>query len=252
MRDHPLATSPPEPDGRPHPDVGVLPAGPRPTDPVEAVAEGHLVARRETQVADLVADRAPEREEPRRQTLAKCLGSLVSQRRGEVKREDVRCVVGHDPVDVLGVDRSHSVFDDPADLGLRRASAVSRHHFALPWSRRSGSGRGALPHGMVERGAPDRHAGSRRARPIAARLTRARGRHGPVAIERHVPESDPRRRGVALTLFCAGPHEPVATSVTVQAAGPRPAACPRPRATGRRLAGAPSAPRGDAPATRRG
>ena len=45
MRDPPLAIYFAIANGRAHPDIGFLAACPLPTDPVEAVAEGHIIAR---------------------------------------------------------------------------------------------------------------------------------------------------------------------------------------------------------------
>ena len=64
MGDHPLAADLAEANGRTYPDVAFLSAGPRSSDPVEAVTKGHVAARSDAQVANLVANRTLERGEP--------------------------------------------------------------------------------------------------------------------------------------------------------------------------------------------
>ncbi len=51
MGDHPLAADLAEANGRTYPDVAFLSAGPRSSDPVEAVTKGHVAARSDAQVA---------------------------------------------------------------------------------------------------------------------------------------------------------------------------------------------------------
>ena len=60
MRDHLLVVDLTEANGHAHPDIGFLPVCPSSTDPVEAVAEGHAIARSDAQVANFVADRTLE------------------------------------------------------------------------------------------------------------------------------------------------------------------------------------------------
>ena len=69
MRDHPLAVNLAAANGSSHPDVCVLAVGPHSADPVEAAAEGYVIARSDVEVADLVANRASERGEPLLQAL---------------------------------------------------------------------------------------------------------------------------------------------------------------------------------------
>ena len=56
MRDHPLAVDLTEANRHAHPDISLLPVCARSTDPVEAVTEGHAIARSYAQVANFVAD----------------------------------------------------------------------------------------------------------------------------------------------------------------------------------------------------
>jgi hypothetical protein len=69
MNDQPFAVDHPQADGRAHPDVRFLAARPLPADPVQAAAEGEVIARRDAEVADLVADWAPKRGGPRLEAL---------------------------------------------------------------------------------------------------------------------------------------------------------------------------------------
>src|SRR6266511_2867348 len=73
MNDQPFAVDLAQADGRAHPDVCFLAVRPRPADPIQAAAEGDVVARRDAEVADLVADCTPECGEPRLQALLKRL-----------------------------------------------------------------------------------------------------------------------------------------------------------------------------------
>src|SRR5215472_18275746 len=75
MGDHPLAVDLAVANGCAHPGLGFFPICPLSADPVEAVGEGHVIARREAQVANLVANRPPERGEPFRPVLSVCIGS---------------------------------------------------------------------------------------------------------------------------------------------------------------------------------
>ena len=64
MSDHPRAVNLAVTCGRTHPHHKFPSIGRRSTVSVQAVAEGHVIARRNTEVADLVADGALERREP--------------------------------------------------------------------------------------------------------------------------------------------------------------------------------------------
>jgi hypothetical protein len=64
MRDHPLAINLAVANGRAHQHIDFPSVGLRSAEPVEAVGEGHVIARRDAQVANLVANRALERREP--------------------------------------------------------------------------------------------------------------------------------------------------------------------------------------------
>src|SRR6266536_2840499 len=64
MRDHPLAVSLAIAKGRTPPHIEVLTVRPRCTDPVEAVAERHVISHSDAQVSHLVVDGALERSEP--------------------------------------------------------------------------------------------------------------------------------------------------------------------------------------------
>jgi hypothetical protein len=61
VHDHPLIVNPAVANGRAHPDIGLLPVRPRSTDPVEAMGERRVIARRDFQVANLEANRTSER-----------------------------------------------------------------------------------------------------------------------------------------------------------------------------------------------
>jgi len=56
MRDHPRALNLAVANGRPHPHIDLPSVSPRSANPVEVMAEGHVIARGDAQVANLVAD----------------------------------------------------------------------------------------------------------------------------------------------------------------------------------------------------
>jgi hypothetical protein len=61
MRDHPLPVNLAEVNGRTPPNIGLLPVCPGSADPVKTVAESHVIARSDAQVANVVANRTLER-----------------------------------------------------------------------------------------------------------------------------------------------------------------------------------------------
>src|SRR5690242_6563517 len=64
MRDQPLAVNLAAANGRAHPHIDSPSVRLRAAEPVEAMAEGHIIARRDAQVANLAANRALERRNP--------------------------------------------------------------------------------------------------------------------------------------------------------------------------------------------
>ena len=132
VRDLPPAVDPAEPNGRAHPDIGFLAVRSGPADPVQAAAEGHVLAGGDAQVVDLVADRAAERGKPGLQALPERIRARRLQWRGEIERHDICREVGHDRVDVLGANRLRPSINKPADPGLITCSAASCCHCLIP------------------------------------------------------------------------------------------------------------------------
>ena len=61
MSDHPLAVDLAVANGRAYPDISFFPIRSLSADAVEAVGKGDVIGRRDAQVANLIANRAPER-----------------------------------------------------------------------------------------------------------------------------------------------------------------------------------------------
>lgn len=103
MCDRPLAVDFAEAEGLAKPQVNFLSAYRRRRHPVEAVAEGHVIARREVQVVNFVANRALKRREPLLQALLveRIVPRLLKGRRkGEF--DAVRRILRHHAIGVLG------------------------------------------------------------------------------------------------------------------------------------------------------
>jgi hypothetical protein len=103
MGDQPVAADLAKADGRAHPDIGVFSACSRSSDSIETAAEGHVIACRNVQVANLVTNnRVSEGGEPIRPVLSIRDGAVIPQRGWDVEHHDVLRVIGHEPIDVLG------------------------------------------------------------------------------------------------------------------------------------------------------
>src|SRR5262245_47310566 len=87
-----------------HPDIGLFVVGPCSSNSIEAVAEDHVITRSHAQVANLVPDRTSKSWKPCFPVLSIRICSPILERWREVECYDVRCVVGHDCVDVLGAE----------------------------------------------------------------------------------------------------------------------------------------------------
>src|SRR3546814_13183975 len=88
------------------PDVRFLPVRPGPADPVEAVAEDHVVARRDAQIADFKTDGPAEGGEPRLQYgLVERARPRGPQRRRQLEHHDVGRVAGQGAGGVLDAER---------------------------------------------------------------------------------------------------------------------------------------------------
>src|SRR5215213_10165108 len=104
MLDQPLAVNLAEADGRAHPHVDFIAVGHRAADPVEIMAEGHAVARLDSQVANLVADWALIPGEPLPGAFSYLLCSDILQRVQGVERQNIRRMVCHQLIAVSVVD----------------------------------------------------------------------------------------------------------------------------------------------------
>src|SRR6059036_2800019 len=65
VHDQPLAVDLSEASGPPQPEISLLPSVQGSADPVEAVAEGYILAHRDAEVVNVIADRTLERREDR-------------------------------------------------------------------------------------------------------------------------------------------------------------------------------------------
>src|SRR5262245_32420059 len=92
-----------------HPDIGFFVIGPCSSNSIKAMAEGYGITRSDVQVTNLVADRTSERREPHFPIFSILICSPIVERGREVEDHDVRCVLGHDSVDVLGADGLHPI-----------------------------------------------------------------------------------------------------------------------------------------------
>jgi len=77
--------------------------------PVKAVSEGHVIARRDGQVSNFIADRTLERREYLFPNFPECICSHVAQRGHDVKRHDLRRVERYDAFDVLVMKLSDAI-----------------------------------------------------------------------------------------------------------------------------------------------
>src|SRR4029453_3087922 len=93
VHDDPLPTLLFEAHGRPDPDAGLIAVRPGAADPVEAGAEGDIIAGRDVEIANVVADRALERSEPFLQTLPVSIRSTMKERGREIVEQDIRRAV---------------------------------------------------------------------------------------------------------------------------------------------------------------
>lgn len=111
-----------------HPYIRQLLVRPHPTDPVEAVAEGNVITCSDGQVTNLVAEGAFPRCKPLLPVSPICVRPPVEQRRREVEQQDIRRIVGHDPVDILGPDCLYPTGHQRPDQGFIACSAVPGGH----------------------------------------------------------------------------------------------------------------------------
>src|SRR5436190_4418082 len=109
VHDQPLAVDLPEAGGPTQPESGLLPIVPGSAYPVEAVGEGHVIAHRDGQVVNFIADRTLERRERLFPNFPECICSYVSQRGHDVERHDLLRVESHDAFDVLIMKRSDAI-----------------------------------------------------------------------------------------------------------------------------------------------
>src|SRR5688572_22811607 len=109
MRDQPLAVNLAEAYSRACPHIVFLPVFHRSSEPIEAVAEGHIIACADAQVAHLEANRTLEFVKTHLPEFSIRLCSYILQRGHDVKRQDVRRIVGHDSIYVLGADRLYPI-----------------------------------------------------------------------------------------------------------------------------------------------
>src|SRR5262249_40358474 len=101
-----------------HPEIGLFIIRPSTSNSIEAVAEGHVITRSDAQVANLVPDRTSESWKPCFPVFSIRTCSPILERWREVECHAVRCVVGHDRVDVLGAERFRPTIYKLANLGL--------------------------------------------------------------------------------------------------------------------------------------
>src|SRR6266566_5962712 len=111
MHDQPLAVDLSEASGPPQPEISLLPSVQGSADPVEAVAEGYILAHRDAEVSNVIADRTLERREDRFPGFPEGFCSHILQRGHNVERHDPRCVESHDAVDVLVTNRLDPALD---------------------------------------------------------------------------------------------------------------------------------------------
>src|SRR6266487_1921060 len=101
LPDQPRAVDLTEASGPTQPEIGLLPSVHGSAYPVEAVSEGHVIAHRDGQVVNFIADRTLERREYLFPTFPECIRPHVAQRGHDVKRHDLLRVERHDALDVL-------------------------------------------------------------------------------------------------------------------------------------------------------
>src|SRR6266567_7200738 len=118
MHDQPLAVDLTEASGPTQPEIGLLPIVHGSAYPVEAVGEGHVIAHRDGQVVNFIADRTLERREYLFPGFPEGLCSHVAQRGHDVKRHDLLRVERHDAFDVLVTKRLDPTLYYPLDFGF--------------------------------------------------------------------------------------------------------------------------------------
>ena len=118
MHEPPLASDLAPARGPTHPDTDLLPSGQGCARPVEAVGEGHILAHRNGQVGNFIADRTRERRERLFPTFPHCICSHVLERGHDVERHDLRRVHGHYPIEVLRAKRLDKPLYQPFDFNF--------------------------------------------------------------------------------------------------------------------------------------
>ena len=131
MSDHPRAVNLAVACGRTHPHPKFPSIGRRSAVSVKAMAEGHVIARRNTEVADLVADGALERREPLLRAFSLRISSAMVQWVDDIEQEYIWSDALHRPVDVLGVDCLDTSLDERPDLSFITCFALCCGHIFL-------------------------------------------------------------------------------------------------------------------------
>src|SRR5262245_62710599 len=87
-------------------------------DTIEAATEGHAIARGDSQIPDLIADRPVVDREPFPYACIDSRGAQPTQRLDGIEGHHVGRVIGETPSDVLVTNRARPVFDHGPDLRL--------------------------------------------------------------------------------------------------------------------------------------
>src|SRR5512132_3651432 len=131
IHDHPRTVRLPETDSHAHPSDMFLAVWPCTAAVEEIVAEGHVIPRGDVQVVDLES-RWPRTEgKTGFPMLPVCRCSSELQRGNRIERHDVRRVMGHDAIDVLGTGCPRPLVESRADLSFVICLGASRCHLSL-------------------------------------------------------------------------------------------------------------------------
>jgi hypothetical protein len=102
MRDEPFVVQLAQTNRRAHRRIRFLTVGSCPLNVIEAVTEGHFIARSDLQLVDFVTHRVFERSEPLRPVSSTGICALVLQRWRKIEQEDVGGVIGDDSIEIFG------------------------------------------------------------------------------------------------------------------------------------------------------
>ena len=98
-----------------YPTFGLCAILRRPTDPVEAIAECHIITGSNREIANLVINRTLERVEKLSPSSRKSLAAAVSQRWTEIKRNDIRGKHRHHSIHVSAANRIYEYVNQLSD-----------------------------------------------------------------------------------------------------------------------------------------